>query len=86
MCVVVAHYENGEKKSRTALRDQIFVKLNENATESYEYLKWAYGEHVVLRAEICRWHKAFLDVADEPLSGRPCISKTDENVTKAGLP
>ena len=33
-----------------------------------------------------RWHKAFLDgresVADRPRSGRPCTSKTDENVTK----
>ena len=32
------------------------------------------------------WHKAFLDgretVEDEPRCGRPCTSKTDENVTK----
>jgi hypothetical protein len=45
-----------------------------------------YGEHAVLRAQVFRWHKAFLDgqdsVDNEPCSGRPCMSKTDENVTK----
>jgi hypothetical protein len=37
------------------------VKLNENATETYENLKWAYGEHALSRAHVFRWHKAFLD-------------------------
>jgi len=62
------------------------VKLNENATETYEKLKRAYGEHALSRTQVFRWHKAFLDgcesVEDEPRSGRPCMSKTDENVTK----
>jgi len=62
------------------------VKLNENATETYEKLKRAYGEHTLLRTQVFRWHKAFLDgresVEDESRSGRPCTSKTDENVTK----
>jgi len=62
------------------------VKLNENATESYEKLKRAYGEHAVSRTQVFRCHKAFLDgrecVEDEPRSGRPCTSKTDDNVTK----
>jgi hypothetical protein len=62
------------------------VKLNENATETCEKLKRAYGEHAVSRTQVFRWHKAFLDgresVEDEPRSGRPCTSKTDENVTK----
>jgi len=44
------------------------------------------GEHAVSRAQVFRWYKAFLDgqdsVEDEPCSGRPCTSKTDENVTK----
>jgi len=35
------------------------VKLNENATESYEKLKRANGEHAVLRTQVFRWHKAF---------------------------
>ena len=61
-------------------------KLNENATETYEKLKWAYGEHAVLRAQVFRWHKTFLNghesVEDEPHSGRPCALKTNETVTK----
>jgi len=62
------------------------VKLNENATETYEKLKRAYGEHGQSRTRVFRWHKAFLDgrenVEEETRSGRPCTSKTDENVTK----
>jgi hypothetical protein len=54
--------------------------------QTYEKLKRAYGEHAVLRAQVFRWHKAFLDgrerVEDEPHSERPCTSKTGENVTK----
>jgi hypothetical protein len=61
-------------------------KLNENATETYEKLKRAYGEHTLSRTRVFRWHKAFLDgresVEDESRSGRPCTSKTGENVTK----
>ena len=62
------------------------VKLNENATETYEKLQQAYGEHAVTRAQVFRWHKVFLDnrliVEDETRFGRPCTSKTGENVTK----
>jgi hypothetical protein len=61
------------------------IKLIENATETYEKLKQAYGEHAVSRAHVFRWHKAFSDgcecVQDEPCSGRPCTSKTDKNMT-----
>ena len=62
------------------------VKLNENAKETYEKLKRAYGEHAISGTQVFRWHKAFLDgcesVEDEHRSGRPCTSKTEENVTK----
>ena len=62
------------------------VKLKEEATETYEKLNQAYGEHAVSRAQVFRGHKAFLDgcesVEDEPHSGRTCTSKMDENVTK----
>jgi len=37
------------------------VKLNENATETYEKLRKAYGEHALSRTQVFRWHKAFLD-------------------------
>jgi hypothetical protein len=53
------------------------IKLNENATETYEKLKEAYGEHAVSRAQVVPQ-----SVEDEPRSGRPCTSKTDENMTK----
>ena len=59
-------------------------KLNKNATETYEKLSQAYGEHALSRAQVFRRHKAFLDgheiVVDKPRSGRPCMSKMDENV------
>jgi len=62
------------------------VKLNEIATETYEKLEMAYGEHTVSRTQVFRWHETFVDGRecgeDEPRSGRPCMSKTDENVTK----
>ena len=86
MCVLVTCYENGETKSRAALRDQILCEINENATKTHEKLRRAYEEHAVSGTQIFRWHKAFLDdresVEDEPRFGRPCTSKTDENVTK----
>jgi len=37
------------------------VELNDNATETYEKLKWAYGEHAVSIAQVFRWHKALLN-------------------------
>jgi len=48
------------------------VKLNENATETYEKLKRAYGENALSRTQAFRWHKAFLEGResgeDEPRS------------------
>ena len=62
------------------------VKRKENATETYEKLKRAYGEHTVSRARVFRWYETFLDgresMEDGPRSERPCTSKTEENVTK----
>jgi hypothetical protein len=55
--VVVTRYENAETKFRAAIK--FCVKLNENATETYKKLKWAYGEHAVLGAPVFRLHKAF---------------------------
>jgi len=62
------------------------VKLNENATETCEKLRSAFGEHALSRTQVFRWHKVFLDgresVEDEPLCGRPCTSEKDDNVSK----
>jgi hypothetical protein len=64
-------------------------RVNENATENKEKLKRVYGEHAVSRAQVFRWHKILLDgresVEDESRAGRPCTSKTDENVFKRAI-
>ena len=71
--------EKGNLEQRCAIK--FCIKLNENATETYEKLKWACGEHAVLRAHVFRWHKAFMDgresLQDDPRSGRICVSKTE---------
>jgi len=50
------------------------------------FMRGLSGHHALSRTQVFKWHKAFLDgresVEDEPRSGRPCTSKTDENVTK----
>ena len=62
------------------------VKLNKNTTETYKKLKRAYGEQLYrgyrFLGGIKRFWMAKRAWKDEPLSGRPCTSKTDENVTK----
>ena len=55
------------------------VKLNENATETYEKLRRAYGEHAISRTQVFRWHKAFLDGRE---SVEDLARQKDENVTK----
>ena len=76
--------EKRNLKQRCGIK--FFVKLDENATETYENLERSYGQHAVSTAQVFRWHKVFLDgresVEDEPSSGRRCASKTDENVVK----
>jgi transposase len=64
------------------------VKLNETATETFERLKRAYGDDVLSKAQVFRWHKAFKEerenVEDEHRSGRPSTGKSDENVEPVG--
>jgi len=63
--------ENQNLEQRCAIK--FCVKLNENAKETYEKLKRAYGEHALSRTQVFRWHNAYLDgresVEDEPRSG-----------------
>ena len=63
------------------------LKLGMNATETCGKLQEAYGEDALSRAQIFRWFKDFSagrdSVQDEPRSGRPATSKTDENVERA---
>jgi len=62
------------------------VKLGKSATVTYEKLRRAYGEHSLSRAQVFRWHKSFVECAeqleDEPLAERPSTSKTDDNVER----
>ena len=83
--VLVTRYKMEKRNLEQCCAIKFFcVKLNENATETYEKLKRAYGQHAVSRTQVFKWHKAFLDgrdsVQDEPRSLETCTSKTNENV------
>src|ERR1051325_2387948 len=60
------------------------VKLKKSATETFANLSEAYGDVTLSRDMVFKWHKAFKDgresVEDEPRSGRPVSSTTDQNV------
>lgn len=62
------------------------AKLGESASVTFEKLKQVYGEQCLSRAQVFRWHKSFLEgrehVEDEPRSGRPLTSRTDENMDR----
>jgi hypothetical protein len=46
--------ENAETESRASFGIKCYVKLNEYARETYEKLRWAYGELTV-----SRWNETF---------------------------
>jgi len=62
------------------------VKLKDNAAETFRKLTQAYGDHTMSRAQVFRWHKAFMDgreeVEDEARSGRPSTTRNDETVAR----
>ncbi|GFT27998.1 protein GVQW3 [Trichonephila clavipes] len=61
-------------------------RLGHNATETFAKLQKAYADSVLSRAQVFRWLKAFSEgiesIEDEPISGRPSVSKTAENVIR----
>jgi hypothetical protein len=62
------------------------LKLGKSATETLEMLREAFGEHYLCRAVFFEWRSRFMadrvSVEDDKRSGRPCTSKTTENVEK----
>ena len=60
------------------------VKLNKSATDTFASLTEAYGDATLSRTMVFKWHKAFKDgrgnVEDDPRSGRPISSTSDQNV------
>ncbi|VVC30289.1 Winged helix-turn-helix DNA-binding domain [Cinara cedri] len=54
--------------------------------ETYDKLVKVFGDEVLSRAQMFRWHKNFKNdresVGDEPRSGRPVEARTDNNVQR----
>ena len=65
---------------------RICVKIGKSVTETFEMLKIAFGEEAMCRTQTYEWRKRFKEgrtsVDDDPRSGRPSTSKTDDNVAK----
>jgi len=62
------------------------VKIGNSVTETFEMLKIAFREEAVGRTQMYEWWKHFKEgrtlVDNDPRSGRPSTSKTDDNVAK----
>jgi hypothetical protein len=60
------------------------VKIGKSVTETFEMLKIAFGEEAMCRTQTYELWKRFKEgrtlVDDDPRSGRPSTSKTDDNV------
>jgi hypothetical protein len=46
--------ESAEKESGAKLRMKCCFKHDVNAKKTYEKLRWAYGEHTLLKAQVFR--------------------------------
>lgn len=61
-------------------------KIGKSASETYELLKEVFGDECLSRSNVFIWFQRFKDgrqsVEDDPRSGRPSSSKTDENIVK----
>ena len=63
---------------------KFLVQLGKTPTETFNLLQEVYGDATMSRTRIFEWHKRFRegreDVEDDPRSGRPTTSRTNENV------
>ena len=64
----------------------LLVRLEKTSTEALEMLQQVYGESTMSRARVFQWHTRFNEggeeVEDDPRSGRPSTSRTDDNVER----
>ena len=55
-------------------------------TECFKLLLEVYGEDVMSRTQIFEWHTRFVkgreEMEDDPKTGRPSTTRTDENITR----
>jgi len=62
------------------------VKIGKSVTETFEMLKISFRVEAMGRTQTYEWWKRFKEgrtsVDDDPCSGRPSTSKTDDNVAK----
>ena len=65
---------------------KFLVRLGETPTETFNLLQEVYGDATMSRTRIFDWRKRFRegreDVEDDPKSGRPTTSRTNENVER----
>ena len=63
---------------------KFLVGLGKTPTETFNLLQEVYGDATMSRTRIFEWHKRFRegreDVEDDPKSGKPTTSRTNENV------
>ena len=65
---------------------KFLVRLGKTPTETFNSLQEVYGDATMSRTRIFEWHKRFRegkeDMEDDPRSGRPTTSRTNENVER----
>ena len=62
---------------------KFLVRLEKSPTETFNSLQEVYGDATMSRTRIFEWHKRFReDVEDDPRSGKPTTSRTNENVER----
>ncbi|KAA0201709.1 hypothetical protein HAZT_HAZT009551 [Hyalella azteca] len=63
---------------------KLCVRLGRNTTETFQMMQEAFKDDCISISQAGKWHKVFKEgreeVADEPCSGRPTTTQTEENV------